>query len=123
MANRFIRNSYAFDKNDRRRKGFISDSFYTNQEYDDPAKKDRENRKEVIDRIENLISEGCLIEDAVLQVYSDETIRKNFEYLEKRGIDLKKIFGSWYEGHIKRINDERNITVIGSNKKRKLEER
>ena len=123
MKKRFTNYSLYFDKNDRMRKGIITESFNTNPEFDDPAKNDRDNRREVVERIKEIIDNGKSIEEAVTEIYSTEDIRNSFKYLEKAGIDLKKAFKSWYEGYIKRINDERNIAVIGSNKKRKLEER
>ena len=79
-----------------------------------PAEEDSKNRKAVVERINILIKEGKTIEDAVDEIYSNIEIRKQFEYLEKHGIDLKVTFKSWYNGINKNKSRGINFYTAGN---------
>lgn len=63
---------------------------------DDPAAKDRENRKQVVERIEKALENGSTLEEIVAKLANDEEIKQNFKYLSK--LNLEEVFKGWYEG-------------------------
>lgn len=63
---------------------------------DDPAAKDRENRKQVVERIEKALESGTTLEEIVAELANDEEIKEKFKYLSK--LNLEEVFKSWYNG-------------------------
>lgn len=63
---------------------------------DDPAAKDRENRKQVVERIEKALENGSTLEEIVAKLANDEEIKQNFKYLSK--LNLEEVFKGWYNG-------------------------
>lgn len=109
-SKRYMKNPQFFDRNGRRIPGVISSKIHVTIEEEDPAKKDRENRKQVVDTIINALADSenkFSLEELAEQLANDDEIRRKFTYIRS---DLAKVFISWYNGRIRPKTDfEKNI--------------
>lgn len=97
-------NNWKSFKNGKRVSGYITRRMPLEREKEDPAAKDRENRKQVVERIEKALENGSTLEEIVTELANDEEIKQKFKYFSK--LDLKEIFKGWYKG---RKRPERGI--------------
>ena len=70
---------------------------------------DAKNRGNVVKKIEEAIEAGRKLEDIVSELAENEEICKQFDYLTRNGLDLQKIFTSWYQGNLKNKSRNNNI--------------
>lgn len=96
------------------RPGTISNQLPIHYANEDPARRDRENRLNVVERIGQLIEEGKDLDEAVNILLSDNEIKRQFHYLESQGIDLANSFKGWYNGTKKREKFKDNFYNRGS---------
>ena len=107
------RNSFTHNKSGTYRSGFHSSLVNDYVERTDPAKQDRENRKEAANKIIELVDGGMDLEEAVTKVAEEKDIQEKFAYLIRQNVDIKpmlkgaykaaKLSGKTYYPH----NDER----------------
>lgn len=103
MDKRFTYKSNVYDKNGRRRQNLISEKIPTKRERNNPAGKDAENRKHVVEEIERLVSTGISVEEACESLVDSN--KDKFKYFPE-GMNLAQIFARWYSG---KIREKRNI--------------
>ena len=65
---------------------------------------DYKNRQYVRNKILEYINEGLRIDEIVEEILSDD-VMKNFEYLEKNGVDMIKCVSSWVQDAMKKSNE------------------
>ena len=90
------RNSYSYTKSGRRRPGVFCGMINTTTDREDPAKQDRENRKEALDKINKLVENGMDLDKAVSIIAEDQEVKEKFSYLTKHGIDIKPMLKNVY---------------------------
>ncbi len=117
----YKKNNYAFNKSGFYRAGRITSSINVPIKAEDPSKNDRENRNNVLKSIEEYISKGKTLDEALEILSSDEVIKKQFEYLKRNGLDLRNTFKSWYESYKKSLKKPINW-YTGGGKNFNLEE-
>lgn len=93
-------NNFWYTKNGHHRTNIATGSIPRYLKKNNPAKQDTENRKKVVEEIENLVSTGVSLDEACDMLSKNEDIRNNFKYLPQDS--LKNIFANWYNGMIKR---------------------
>lgn len=89
-------NNWKSFRNGRREPGYITKKLPVEINKEDPAAIDRENRKQVVERIEKALENGRTLEEIVAELANDEEIKQKFKYFSK--LDLKEIFKGWYKG-------------------------
>jgi len=95
-SKRYMKNCQFYDRNGHRIPGAISSKIPVTIEEEDPAKKDRENRKQVVEAIANAVAKGISLEEIATQLANNDTIKQNFKYLSNS--DLSTVFKNWYIG-------------------------
>ena len=99
-------NPTSYYRSGKRRPGATCDRVKSYIRTDDISKKDRDNRKIVIDTIKKYVENGVEFEKAVVMVTSNQKVRKAFDYLVKAGVDLKELFTNLYNAE----NNKKNKT-------------
>lgn len=97
MYKRHPRNNYVFDKNGVKRAGYNTELVPIERKKESATDKDRENRSRVLRQIEEAVSKGENLDKVVEKLANNDEITKQFEYLTRNGLDLRRIFKSWYE--------------------------
>ena len=112
---RFKKNHIFFtNSNVRRPGGVVGYSLHPENKAYNPAAEDTKNRRNVVERMEGLIKDGKTLDEAAKEVFSDENVQKQFEYLKKAGIDLETVFKSWYDGYQRRNKQHKNFYMNGN---------
>lgn len=96
---RYNRNSSFYDKAGRYRGKIKTDKPARNKpkNTDDPAKRDREKREEVVKEIMELVKNGENLQDACNSIV--EKYQYEFKYLPAE--NLANIFAGWYNGRVR----------------------
>lgn len=100
MNKRYLRNGNRFDKYGNYIAGFIVEQSCSRIKTEDPAAGDRENRNQVVRKIEELVDKGVPVKEACERVVKD--YKDKFEYLQAE--NLSQIFANWYNGRHKNEN-------------------
>lgn len=105
------KNNFNFDKNGERRPGYNSQIVKIERPKDSPTENDSQNRANVLKQIEDGLSAGKSMDEILDVLCDNEEINKQFNYLKIHGLDLRKIFASWYESKQKNKNVKGNIFI------------
>lgn len=90
------RNSFSHNKSGIFRRGLNSSFVNDYIERTDPAKQDRENRKDAANRIIALVDGGMDLDKALTQVAEEKDIQEKFAYLIRQNVDIKPMLKAAY---------------------------
>ena len=106
----YTKSPYVYTRNGYRRPGVITKRIKVNDNREDPAEKDRNNRKIVTDTIIKYVESGMDAEKAVFIVANNKKVRQAFNYLIEAGIDLETLFMEFYNREVGRRKLNNDIT-------------
>ena len=114
MKRKFKPNHYLYNNyNNKRSGGIVGQIMPTYTKTVNPADLDKQNRQNVIEKIKTHIDKGGNLDKILDELCKDEEINKQFEYLKRKGMNLRNLFETWYKSYEKSSKRKLNWYTTG----------